>query len=141
MVPSSNVTSLSLLHPENALSRILLTLDGIVILVRLLQFLKAYSPILVTPSGIVMLVMLLQFSNAFFPILSTFTLLYSFGIIISLSVHSPIPVTSSSLYPNNDTILYCNPLDDFVSSVTCISSSIVPILIFFISLPPSSGFL
>ena len=43
----------------------LVTLSGIVMLVRLLQYSNALSPMLVTPSGIVMLVRLLQPRNAF----------------------------------------------------------------------------
>ena len=50
---------------------ILVTLLGIVILVRLVQFLKAPSPILVTPSGIVILVRLVQPLKALFPMLVT----------------------------------------------------------------------
>ena len=50
---------------------ILVTESGIVMLVRLLQPLKALLPILVTESGIVMLVRLLQPSKAPYPILVT----------------------------------------------------------------------
>jgi hypothetical protein len=49
----------------------LVTPSGIVMLVRLLQSLKAAYPMLVTPSGIVMLVRLLQFQKALFPMLVT----------------------------------------------------------------------
>ena len=48
---------------------------------------------LVTLSGIFILVKLLN-ENALEPMLVTGTLLYTDGIIISVSVHSPIPVTS-----------------------------------------------
>ena len=59
----------------------LVTLSGIVILVKLLQPSNAQSPILVTLLGIVTLVKLVQPSNAQLPILVTL-----FGIAYSLSV-------------------------------------------------------
>ena len=49
----------------------LVTLSGIVMLVRLVQFKKAESPMLVTLSGIVMLVTLLQLQKAWVPMLVT----------------------------------------------------------------------
>ena len=47
-------------HSLKAYSPILVTLSGIVMLVRLLQLEKVKSSILVTPSGIAMLIKLLQ---------------------------------------------------------------------------------
>ena len=45
------------------------TLSGIVIFVKLLQFSKAYCPILVTLSDIIIFVKLLQPEKALFPII------------------------------------------------------------------------
>ena len=49
----------------------LVTLPGIVMLVKLPQLSNAAAPMLVTLFGIVMLVKLLQLSNALFPMLVT----------------------------------------------------------------------
>ena len=54
------LNSCRLRQPANALFPILVTLSGMVILVRLLQYKNAYQPISVTPSGIVTLVRLWQ---------------------------------------------------------------------------------
>ena len=69
VVPSANIIS-----PEQLLKAywpMLVTEDGIVILVRLLQPLKAYDPMLVTEEGIVILVRLLQPLKAAYPMLVT----------------------------------------------------------------------
>ena len=58
-------------QPLNAQYPMLVTLSGIVMLFRLLQSANAQFPMLVTLSGIVMLVKLLQFSNATSPMLVT----------------------------------------------------------------------
>ena len=58
-------------QPLNAFSPMLVTLSGIVMLVKLLQLANAYAPMLVTLSGIVMLVKLLQPLKVELPILVT----------------------------------------------------------------------
>ena len=60
-----------LLQPEKAYSPMVVTLLGIVILVRPLQPLNALSPMLVTLLGIVMLVSPVQLANAPFSMLVT----------------------------------------------------------------------
>ena len=70
----------------------LITLSGIVMLVRLVQFKKAESPILVTLSGIVMLVRLVQLQKAWVPMLVTGLPPIVFGI-----TSSPAGVSSQSV--------------------------------------------
>ena len=59
------------MQPENAQSPIVVTLSGIVTLVRLSQPLNAEFPIVVTLSGIVTLARLSQRLNAYSPIVVT----------------------------------------------------------------------
>ena len=50
-MPSGSATDVRLLQPENAPSAMLVTLDGIVTLVRAVNFMNAYSPMEATPSS------------------------------------------------------------------------------------------
>ena len=61
------VTLVRLVQPENAQSPMLVTLLGMVTLVRLVQSANAQSPMLVTLLGMVTLVRLVQSSNAIVP--------------------------------------------------------------------------
>ena len=79
VMPSGIFTLARFVQPENAFSPMLVTLEGIVISLRLLQFRKDSSPILVTPSGIFTSARFVQPLNA--PLLMTVTLE---GIVISL---------------------------------------------------------
>ena len=56
-------------QPEKTFSPKLATLLGMLMVVRLLQFLYANGAMFFTPLGILMLVRLLQFSKALYPIL------------------------------------------------------------------------
>ena len=68
---SGMVILVRLLQLEKALYPMLVTLFGMVILVRLLQLSKAESLMLVTLSGMVMLVRLLKLEKAEYPMLRT----------------------------------------------------------------------
>ena len=75
----------------------LVTLSGIVMLVRLVQFKKAEFPMLVTLSGIVMLVTLLQTQKAWGPMLVT-----GFPSMVS-------GITSSPLAPPSQSVMVTSP--------------------------------
>jgi len=68
---SGIVTLVRLLQLKNILGSMLVTLSGTVMLVRLLQREKAEAPMLVTLSGIMMFVRLLQEAKAPLPMLVT----------------------------------------------------------------------
>ena len=63
MLALFRLTSVKLLQPENILDPMLVTLPGIVILLRAVQLMNAAYPMLMTPLPIVMLVRLLQRLN------------------------------------------------------------------------------
>ena len=90
------VILVKLVQLENAAEPIDVTLSGIMILVKLVQPENALPPILVTPFGIMMLVNLEQPSNAELEILVTGTPWYVEGIMMSVSVQVPIPLTEYS---------------------------------------------
>ena len=75
------------LHPEKAPPPMLVTPSGIVMLVRPVQPEKAQSPMLVTLSGIVMLVIALQPEKALFAI----------NLVPSLMLYAPLNVSFASI--------------------------------------------
>ena len=91
--PLPIATFVSPLQPENAEPPILLTLSGIVMLVKLVQPRNTEPPILVTPSGITTLVKPLQSWNVSFPMLATSTyvplLFHLLGSLTSLTSSNP----------------------------------------------------
>ena len=70
--PLKNIVPM-LAQPENAEYPILVTLSGILMLVKPVQLQNASSPILVTPFGMLMFVRLLQLRNACIPMLVMFS--------------------------------------------------------------------
>ena len=88
VTPAGIIILVKPLHSQNALPFILVTLSGIVTLVKPLHPQNAKNPILVTPSGIITLVKLLYFLNASVPISVTFLPSISPG--ITSSVLSPV---------------------------------------------------
>ena len=95
----------------------LVTLSGIVMLVRLLQLKKVCSPMLVTPSGIVMLVRSLQSEKASSPMLVT-----PFGIVMLVSPVQPKKAESPMLVtlPSAGITLFLQPAMRIPSAV-CIT--------------------
>ena len=102
------------LHPENALSCILTTLEGIVMLVRPLLA-KAARPIFVTLWGMVIPVRLSCPSNAHHPILVTsegITVFWQPAIKVLLSfsiIALQFPLLSYTVFPSS-TVMLVNPL-------------------------------
>ena len=89
---SGMVMLVRLVHKANASPPMVVTLSGMVILVRLVQLENAATPMLVTLSGMVMLVRLVQLEKAEGPMPITVYPLYVAGIISSVSVQVPIPM-------------------------------------------------
>ena len=82
------------LHPEKALSPMLVIVCGNVIDVKPVQPKNAEFPMLVTVSGMIIEVIPGQFANAEFPMLFTGRPSYDSGIKMFLSLQEPIPDTS-----------------------------------------------
>jgi hypothetical protein len=88
------VTLVRLVQLLNALSPILVTLLGIIMLARLVQLLNAPIPMLVTLLGIVMLVRLVQPLNALIPMLVT-----PLGILTEVTELVPTPKIGGYPFP------------------------------------------